>query len=440
MHGGSPSPTGRPRETNPRYAQRVSQSPRGRKSMPNGSMTWGSPSANNPQLPSDQGHGVPATSQVGGGYPSELRHPAPQTVQEFSSKPSAGSLVGSRGTSGDMRYAMPATPQDAIRSSPGGYPMQHPSSASALTSYGGSAFASSRDSSAYATSMPPPDRGSTQSLVRCDTCGRSFHPESIDKHVRICEKVFNKKRRKFDSAATRLGDLDNANQLIKNAHKIEQEVKATSSTSSGTSKQKQKDNKDSKDSKDNKAMPKWKQQSLQFRQAILAAKGASGDVEAEHKAQKMQRHLQAVGADESPDMKKCPHCDRTFNKIAAERHIPICQKTFGSKPGGGRLLKGGGRVCAANATHTTTTSTCESARGSGSTEAPDRLQKTPPPGRNSLVPQGNAASNAMSRKSSATPSSAVRSRSGSVHNNSSGRTDASSYARPLLGAPQRMVR
>jgi hypothetical protein len=42
-------------------------------------------------------------------------------------------------------------------------------------------------------------------------------------------------------------------------------------------------------------------------------------------------------------MTKCPHCGRTFNKEAGERHIAICLKTFGKKSGGGRLMRGTGQ-------------------------------------------------------------------------------------------------
>lgn len=306
--------------------------------------------------------------------------------------------------------------------------------------------------SSFVVEMHPPDRGTTQSLVRCDTCGRSFHPDVIDRHIGICQKVFNRKRNKFDSVASRLGDLENATQLIRNAKRIEQEAKSSSSSRSCNQKP-----------KEVKAMPKWKQQSLQFRQAILAAKGSTGDSDAQKKADRMQRRLEAAGGDgDGPDMQRCPHCHRTFNKIAAERHIPICQKTFGSKPGGGRLLKGGGRVCGGNATHTAPVSSelTRTSVSSGAQYASEALQRTPPAGRRdstsgaqyaseasqrtppagrkgSIALGGNLVSKATSRKSSATPSSATRSRSGSIQLTSSGRREFSSAARPNLGAPQR---
>jgi len=168
-------------------------------------------------------------------------------------------------------------------------------------------------------------------LVPCPDCGRKFKEDRLDKHIKICQKVFATKRKQFNSAANRLGELENAGDLIANAKQIEKE------------KEKQKENQVSQ--KKEKNMPKWKAQSLAFRQAILAAKGDSGDADAAAQAQELQQELnaaKAAGGGEEADMLKCPHCGRTFNKEAGERHIAICVKTFGGKPGGGRLAKGSG--------------------------------------------------------------------------------------------------
>lgn len=180
-----------------------------------------------------------------------------------------------------------------------------------------------------------PERADTGPLVPCELCGRSFNPESIDKHRKICKKVFQTKRKTFQTTAKRLGDLYDPHDLAANVRNIEKEqAKAKSAPS--------------KDKKGKGGMPKWKQQSLAFRAAILEAKGAAGDEDAQVQAQAMQHELQTaqVASGGDPDMVKCQHCGRTFRKEAAERHIPICQKTFGTKPGGGRLIKGGGRVAA----------------------------------------------------------------------------------------------
>lgn len=172
-------------------------------------------------------------------------------------------------------------------------------------------------------------------LVPCPDCGRKFKEESLEKHTKICKKVFQQKRKQFNSAANRLGEFENANELIEKASKIEKEKEAP------------------KKDKPSGKVPKWKAESLAFRQAILAAKGAGGDEEAQQKANELQQELgaikEAAGDEVDPDMLKCPHCGRTFNKEAGERHVKICQKTFGGKPGGGRLVKGSGTAAKAAA-------------------------------------------------------------------------------------------
>lgn len=167
-------------------------------------------------------------------------------------------------------------------------------------------------------------------LVPCPDCGRKFNAESLDKHIRICKKVFQQKRKQFNSAANRWASLDNAEDVIAHAKKIERErEKATEARENNHGAAAQN-------------VPKWKQKSLAFRQAILNAKASTGDAEAQAKADEIREELKLAG-DVDSDMTRCPHCSRTFNKEAGERHIAICLKTFGSKPGGGRLIKGGGR-------------------------------------------------------------------------------------------------
>lgn len=147
--------------------------------------------------------------------------------------------------------------------------------------------------------------------------------------MKICKKVFMQKRKKFDSAANRLGELEGAKQLVANAHKIEKEKEKVAAATEGG------------DAGKAEKVPAWKQKSLAFRQAVLAARADTGDEAAAAEAQAIQQQLQDAGP--APGMLKCPHCGRTFNKDAGERHIKICEKTFGKKAGGGRLEKGGGR-------------------------------------------------------------------------------------------------
>lgn len=185
-------------------------------------------------------------------------------------------------------------------------------------------------SSFGSAAMVPEDDDGGGHLVECADCGRKFNEDRLAKHAKICKKVFSQKRKPFNSAANRLGELENAQDLIANAKKIgkdkenAQKKKPTTSKAAGAD------------------VPEWKKKSLAFRAAILAARGDTGDENAAAQAGELQSQLDAAGGADS-HLLKCPHCGRTFNKEAGERHVAICVKTFGSKPGGGRLTRGAGR-------------------------------------------------------------------------------------------------
>ncbi|CAE7884371.1 Zc2hc1c, partial [Symbiodinium sp. KB8] len=82
----------------------------------------------------------------------------------------------------------------------------------------------------------------------------------------------------------------------------------------------------------------WKAKSEQLRAAMkanrmmAAAKARGQDI--------ATLDLPSVPDVGSQDLVPCPHCGRTFNETAAERHIPRC-KTTKARPS--RLVKGGGR-------------------------------------------------------------------------------------------------
>jgi len=117
-------------------------------------------------------------------------------------------------------------------------------------------------------------------LVECDTCGRNFNTVSIKKHAKVCKKVFVDKRKAFDVEAMRKPE---------EVLTFEKENK---------NKKKKKDDK-GKDIKDGiKKVPKWKQQSEAFRNAMNAGNGEP---------------QQYVVVD---DRKECPLCNRKFGEDA----------------------------------------------------------------------------------------------------------------------------
>merc|ERR1712107_186907 len=67
------------------------------------------------------------------------------------------------------------------------------------------------------------DGEANEPMAPCPECGRTFRVSALDRHINICKKVFQQKRKQFSSAAVRLGQLDNAPELIANASRIEKQ-------------------------------------------------------------------------------------------------------------------------------------------------------------------------------------------------------------------------
>uniref|UniRef100_A0A8D2JHT1 Zinc finger C2HC-type containing 1B n=1 Tax=Varanus komodoensis TaxID=61221 RepID=A0A8D2JHT1_VARKO len=110
-------------------------------------------------------------------------------------------------------------------------------------------------------------------------------------HVPICRKVFNKKRKPFDSLKQRLQGTEILTIKKKPPAKNQPEKKSN-----------------------------WRQQHENFITAIRAAKLATI-------AMKEGRPLPPPPPPTiNPDYIQCPYCMRRFNETAAERHINFCKE------------------------------------------------------------------------------------------------------------------
>ncbi len=123
---------------------------------------------------------------------------------------------------------------------------------------------------------------SNVTLITCPECGRKFNEQSFSKHVTICAKVFQQKRKVFDSSISRVVDSDHY----------------TKSTTNSISR--------------NNTSSKWKIQSNAFRQAMQAARQPNDT-------------SSVTVSTTDPSYVQCPNCLRRFNEVAAERHIPLCK-------------------------------------------------------------------------------------------------------------------
>ncbi|KAL7987710.1 hypothetical protein Chor_006629, partial [Crotalus horridus] len=111
------------------------------------------------------------------------------------------------------------------------------------------------------------------------------------RHNLICKKIFNKKRKPFNSLKQRLQGTDIPT------------VKKNPPTKNGREKK-----------------SNWRQQHEDFISAIRAAKLAT-------QAMKEGRPLPPPPPPSiNPDYIQCPYCMRRFNETAAERHINFCKE------------------------------------------------------------------------------------------------------------------
>lgn len=208
-------------------------------------------------------------------------------------------------------------------------------------------------------------------MMQCRNCGRSFNAVSYSKHAKVCAKVFTKSRKVFNSAKQRMQGTEleeYSRQAMRKGSLGSTAQRRTSS--SGTSVATQSNSGTTGSSiggngapgPSKQAIPKWKLDSMKFRQAMKAAREVSR-AEKESKATGVPLHLllpptkssrSSVGGfggtagyggvgggdyDDPPDGLRCPTCGRIFNQKAGERHIPQCKNII-NKPS--RLTKGSG--------------------------------------------------------------------------------------------------
>ncbi|XP_053610486.1 protein piccolo-like isoform X3 [Plodia interpunctella] len=134
-----------------------------------------------------------------------------------------------------------------------------------------------------------PEPSGPQTLQPCSICNRTFLPQSLSKHEKICEKMTVKKRKTFDSSRQRREGTDLEQYLPKNFGLPENSPFLEKSPPNTA-----------------KATPKPKPQSV--RTAITKP---------------------------TSELQKCPHCSRAFGPRAFERHVEWCGDKAKILPGAG---------------------------------------------------------------------------------------------------------
>ncbi|XP_046436032.1 uncharacterized protein LOC124187892 [Neodiprion fabricii] len=137
-------------------------------------------------------------------------------------------------------------------------------------------------------------------LLPCSICSRTFKPQSLEKHTKICERAAAKKRKPFDSAKQRIQGTDLAEFLPKQGKR-----------------------RPIHEDKSSKPKTTWKQTHDEFLRAIRAARGEADDVSA-------PRQVAAVAPTTAPtranEKGTCPTCNRQFGIKAYDRHVAWCKE------------------------------------------------------------------------------------------------------------------
>ena len=135
-------------------------------------------------------------------------------------------------------------------------------------------------------------------LCPCNTCGRSFHPDVIERHSNVCQKSIksSQKRKTFDSTKMRARDtelekLQNEQKYMPNHLKPEKPKLPVKKAN-------------------------WRAKHDDFIKTIRAARGE------DTVPSQMQKEATPYV---NPDYVQCQYCSRHFNEGAAERHIPFCK-------------------------------------------------------------------------------------------------------------------
>ena len=162
----------------------------------------------------------------------------------------------------------------------------------------------------------------------CPHCGRSFNSQAMVKHVRICEKVFLKKRKAFNTQKQRIQDSEQAS-LMKQGALEEKRNPLLNNKKTG-------------------AIPKWKLQSMAFRAICHPGKNPAPNQLINNNAKVMGKsNIKGMGMNNKNmnmgnmgyDMggisnamtygyKHCEFCNRNYNEEAYNKHLNFCKRRY----------------------------------------------------------------------------------------------------------------
>jgi len=169
----------------------------------------------------------------------------------------------------------------------------------------------------------------TQELFSCDMCNKTFNAKALKVHKRICQKVFQTKRKVFKVEVV---DKELQPKKGKKGKK-----------GKGKKGKKGKGKKGKGGEKKKEEIPKWKRDRDQLRAAMKMSRKI---MRAQARGEDITKIKFEATPQEYDDRVQCPYCERKFNQTAADRHIPKCKDMQHNKPKpGGKKKKGVESLC-----------------------------------------------------------------------------------------------
>ncbi|XP_019758475.2 uncharacterized protein LOC109536621 isoform X5 [Dendroctonus ponderosae] len=146
-----------------------------------------------------------------------------------------------------------------------------------------------------------------QNLLPCHVCGRTFLPNPLKKHEKICEKQATKRRKPFDSLKQRVGNLEVAGTDLADFHRKTYLRRREEPVLDRKPRQ-----------------SKWKEKHLELVTAIRAAKGVHPEGFSTSPTLKPKSTTSLITS--SSQNERCPSCERHFGPKAFDRHVEWCKE------------------------------------------------------------------------------------------------------------------
>lgn len=164
-------------------------------------------------------------------------------------------------------------------------------------------------------------------LQPCPNCTRTFIPETLLKHIKICEKMTTKKRKKFDSQRQRIEGTDLALLPPKPIFTAKDRVSPPRSVQP---------HRKSIDTIQQNQLPTQSINSHTIKRNSIPKETTPNHHnqhhQPQHQHQQTNHHqLQPIKATKrnlmvGPIQEQCPHCERCFGMKAYDRHVEWCKE------------------------------------------------------------------------------------------------------------------